>query len=50
MFLQTGIDERILTKNRICVLDSLRNLSEKGELGIQETCILAWGQIAWYAH
>lgn len=48
MFLQDGIDESILVRNRICALDFLRSLSEASELGIQETCILAWGQIAQY--
>lgn len=46
IFLQDGLSEDILLKNRICVLDFLRTLSETSELGIQETCILAWGQIA----
>ncbi|KAL9021748.1 MAG: hypothetical protein Q9185_001112 [Variospora sp. 1 TL-2023] len=45
-FLRTDIDEEILRRNRVAVLDCLRILSEKGELAFQETCILAWGQIA----
>lgn len=50
IFLQDGIDESVLLRNRICALDFLRSLSETSELGIQETCILAWGQIAQYVH
>lgn len=46
VFLQNGIDEGTLQKNRKGALDALRKISENGELGIQETCILAWGQIA----
>ncbi|KAI4208635.1 MAG: hypothetical protein LQ348_000112 [Seirophora lacunosa] len=45
-FLRTDIDEEMLRRNRVAVLDYLRVLSEKGELAFQETCILAWGQIA----
>lgn len=45
-FLRNDIDEEILKRNRITVLDYLRSLSEKCELALQETCILAWGQIA----
>ena len=41
-----SVDEKILRKNRIVALDFLRTLSEKSELALQETCILAWGQIA----
>ncbi|KAL9615276.1 MAG: hypothetical protein Q9167_000247 [Letrouitia subvulpina] len=46
IFLRDGIDEEILKHNRVFALDFLRNLSEKSELALQETCILAWGQIA----
>lgn len=47
VFLQDGIDDGVLLKNRAHVLNFLRNLSDDGELGIQETCVIAWGQIAW---
>ncbi|KAL8900267.1 MAG: hypothetical protein Q9207_005780 [Kuettlingeria erythrocarpa] len=45
-FLRQDIDEEILKGNRVAVLDCLRSLSERCELSLQETCILAWGQIA----
>ncbi|KAI4170794.1 MAG: hypothetical protein LQ343_004683 [Gyalolechia ehrenbergii] len=44
-FLRNGIDGDLLRRNRILALDFLRSLSEKSELSLQETCILAWGQI-----
>jgi hypothetical protein len=28
------------------VLDFLRKVSDKNELSLQETCVLAWGQVA----
>lgn len=45
-FFRQDIDEEILGGNRVAVLDYLRSLSERCELSLQETCILAWGQIA----
>ncbi|KAL9604378.1 MAG: hypothetical protein Q9219_000566 [cf. Caloplaca sp. 3 TL-2023] len=45
-FLRNDIDEDILRHNRVLALDFLRSLSEKSELALQETCILAWGQVA----
>ena len=36
----------IVLKNRHIILDFLRNLSDHNDLALQETCILAWGQIA----
>ncbi|KAL8715001.1 MAG: hypothetical protein Q9220_000958 [cf. Caloplaca sp. 1 TL-2023] len=44
-FLRSGIEEDLLERNRVSAIDFLRNLSEKSELALQETCILAWGQI-----
>lgn len=46
IFLQDGLEDGVLSKNRICVLEFLRTLSETSELGIQETCVFTWGQIA----
>ncbi|KAL9586349.1 MAG: hypothetical protein Q9212_000967 [Teloschistes hypoglaucus] len=46
MFLSVRTDEMVSRRNRVSALDFLRNLSEKSELALQETCILAWGQIA----
>ena len=46
VFLQDGIDEGVLSSNRARALNFLRTLSDDGELGIQETCVTAWGQIA----
>ncbi|KAL8809103.1 MAG: hypothetical protein Q9200_003724 [Gallowayella weberi] len=45
-FLRNDLDGVILRRNNVSALDFLRNLSEKSELASQETCILAWGQIA----
>ncbi|KAL8891174.1 MAG: hypothetical protein Q9215_001770 [Flavoplaca cf. flavocitrina] len=45
-FLRIDLDDVTLRRNRVSALDFLRNLSEKSELASQETCILAWGQIA----
>lgn len=45
-FFRHDIEEETLRRNRIAVLDYLRSLSERCELALQETCILAWGQIA----
>ncbi|KAL9039802.1 MAG: hypothetical protein Q9180_002315, partial [Flavoplaca navasiana] len=45
-FLRNDLDDVTLRRNRVSALDFLRNLSEKSELASQETCILAWGQIA----
>ncbi len=47
-FLRIDLDDVTLRRNRVSALDFLRNLSEKSELASQETCILAWGQIARY--
>ncbi|KAL8735716.1 MAG: hypothetical protein Q9181_002719 [Wetmoreana brouardii] len=45
-FLHGNVEDMTLRRNRVSALDFLRNLSEKSELALQETCILAWGQIA----
>ena len=47
-FLRSDLDDVMLRRNSVSALDFLRNLSEKSELASQETCILAWGQIARY--
>ncbi|KAL8790467.1 MAG: hypothetical protein Q9213_000619 [Squamulea squamosa] len=47
-FLRSDLDDVILRRNSVSALDFLRNLSEKSELSSQETCILAWGQVARY--
>lgn len=46
VFLQDGIEEGVCSSNRARALNFLRTLSDDGELGIQETCVAAWGQIA----
>ena len=33
-------------QNRLVALDYLRGLTDQGDLSLQETCILSWGQIA----
>ncbi|KAL8834033.1 MAG: hypothetical protein Q9170_003964 [Blastenia crenularia] len=45
-FLRNDIDGDLLRRNRVSALDFLRGLSEKSDLALQETCILAWGQVA----
>ncbi|KAL9594565.1 MAG: hypothetical protein Q9179_005333, partial [Wetmoreana sp. 5 TL-2023] len=45
-FLHPNIEDMTLRRNRVSALEFLRSLSEKSELALQETCILAWGQIA----
>ena len=48
VFLHDDINLGTLRHNCIEALDLLRNQSEKSDLNIQETCILALGQIASY--
>ena len=48
IFLQNVTDTEISSRNRKVTLDGLRKLSEQSDLALQETCILAWGQIARY--
>ncbi|KAL8849305.1 MAG: hypothetical protein Q9221_005715 [Calogaya cf. arnoldii] len=45
-FLRSDLEHVMLRRNSVSALDFLRNLSERSELASQETCILAWGQIA----
>ena len=45
-FLQTRISQVILERNHRIVLESLRALSADGNTMVQETCVLAWGQVA----
>lgn len=48
VFMQVTLKASIVHKNRHIVLDFLRSLSDQSDLGLQETGILAWGQIARY--
>ncbi|KAI9798913.1 MAG: hypothetical protein M1825_004926, partial [Sarcosagium campestre] len=45
-FLTSGIDEEILSENRMVAIDFLRKLSERSEVRLQETNVMAWGQCA----
>ncbi|KAL6718301.1 serine/threonine-protein kinase M1 [Lecanora helva] len=45
-FVQYGCQKSVLAKNCIVALDCLRSLSEQRSISVQETCVLAWGQIA----
>ena len=45
-FLQCDPHVVILSKNRVIALDFLRSLSEQSNMSLQETCVLAWGQLA----
>ncbi len=46
MFLRSSPQLTTLSENRLLILDFLRGLSEQSNTSLQETCILAWGQIA----
>ena len=46
--MQSALSPSIVLKNQRVVLDFLRTLSDQNDLALQETCILAWGQIARY--
>ena len=46
MFLRCDSHAANLSKNRVIALDFLRGLSEQSNTSLQETCVLAWGQIA----
>ena len=48
IFLRNVADTEISVRNRKVALDVLRKLSEQSDLALQETCVLAWGQIARY--
>ncbi|KAL9104639.1 MAG: hypothetical protein Q9163_000443 [Psora crenata] len=45
-FLRLVVGRELASKNRPWALDYMRGLSDQGDVSIQETCILAWGQIA----
>ncbi|KAG8530063.1 uncharacterized protein KY384_005545 [Bacidia gigantensis] len=45
VFLRQNAGPEMATRNRLVTLDYLRNLSERGDLSLQETCILALGQM-----
>ena len=44
-FLRENAGCDLAVRNRRVALDYLRNLSEHGDLTLQETCILALGQV-----
>ena len=46
VFLRDSLKSAVYSKNRLVAFDFLRNLSDQGDVALQETCILAWGQIA----
>ena len=43
-----GLDVNIAKSNRRTTLNTLWTLSEKGDLALRETCILALGRLAQY--
>jgi len=47
-FLQSHLPAALLVKNRLVAIDVLRHMSGQNDLALQETSILAWGQIARY--
>ncbi len=46
VFLRDTLVDSPAPENRVLALDFLRNLSDQGDLALQETCILTWGQVA----
>ena len=46
VFLRDSPESSLYSKNRFVALDFLKSLSDRGDLALKETCILAWGQIA----
>ena len=48
VFLEDRVGTGFLRQNRIIALDVLRTLSQNSDVSLQETCVLAWGQIAGY--
>lgn len=46
VFLRDSLEPSVSSQNRLVALDFLRSLSDRGDVSLQETCILAWGQIA----
>ena len=46
VFLRSQVGHVILQSNRRVILESLRALSADADTKLQETCILAWGQVA----
>ena len=50
IFLQKHLPNELLVQNRLIGIDILRDLSSQSDLSLQETNILAWGQIARYVN
>ncbi|KAL7276740.1 serine/threonine-protein kinase M1 [Rhizina undulata] len=46
VFVSFSHDELVLKSNRVILIDFLRSLSGGEDLFIQETCVLAWSQLA----
>ena len=46
VYLEHHTNTEFIRQNRKIVLEHLRSLSTKSDAAIQETCILAWGQVA----
>ncbi|KAL9130247.1 MAG: hypothetical protein Q9217_001540 [Psora testacea] len=46
VFLRQAVGCELALENRLLTLDYMRSLSDQGDVTVQETCILAWGQIA----
>ena len=49
VFLEDRVSVGFLRQNRVIAIDVLRTLSRESDVSLQETCVLAWGQIAGYA-
>ena len=43
-----ALDASFLVQNRLLVLEAVRSLADKGDLTLQETCVMAFGQLASY--
>ena len=48
VFLEDRVGVGFIRQNRVIALDVLRTLSRESDVSLQETCVLAWGQIAGY--
>ena len=45
VFLRSAIEQQTLLQNRRVALEFLRKLADRDQLGLQETCVLAWAQV-----
>lgn len=46
VFFRRDLESTVLDDNQLRIFDFLHTLSVKGDLTIQETCIISWGRLA----